>query len=113
MQQINVSGTLWVDGGFVTHKQSPPADVDVVLRAKDSVIDQLNASEQTSFSSLLTEHTEQGVRIQPMGGLVDAFFSPRSQPDRTLYWREMWSKVKAPDGSTVSNLEKGFLEVTL
>jgi len=50
-------------------------------------------------------------RIQPMSGMVDAFVCIRGDVERTLYWRELWSKVTDETKCEISGAVKGFLEV--
>lgn len=102
----------WVDGGFVTWKTwAPPTDIDVTFFVKDADVNGLDARQQATLQTLLTSNPSGGPRVQPMGGMVDGYMSLRSIPDRTLYWRQQWSRVKAADGSEVQNVAKGFLEV--
>lgn len=102
------SDRIWVDGGFLTHKQDPPQDVDVVAFVKPSL---LTKDVNYRLSPLLTRVEDQ-VRIQPMGGRVDGFVVPGSVEQKVL-WVGEWSRVRHPvtrdewDGKT-----KGFVEVT-
>lgn len=113
VSELGVDGILWIDGGFVTHKANPPEDVDVVLRVKPSTLDGMSHDAEVKFSSLLTDNSDPKTRIQPMGGLVDAFLALRSNPDRTLYWKDFWSKVKDDAGNQIAGVYKGFVEVKL
>lgn len=113
MKQLGVSGVLWIDGGFVTHKPTAPNDVDVVLRIEQSKLDQLSEDDYAIFLSLLTSSPEDGATIKPIGGLVDAFYSPWSKLHRTRYWHELWSRVKGPDDEEVPGVKKGFVEVKI
>ncbi|MCU0116162.1 DUF6932 family protein [Curtobacterium poinsettiae] len=104
----------WVDGGFVTHKAwAAPHDVDVVVFATADALDALSEANQQLLMSMMTHHESGIARVQPMAGLVDGFLGLRNDPDRTIYWRNLWSSVKGTDGSKVEAVQKGFLEVTL
>jgi hypothetical protein len=104
----------WIDGGFVTHKTwAAPQDVDVVVFATADAVNALRESDQQLLMSMMTQHGSGTARVQPMAGLVDGFLGLRNDPDRTLYWRNLWSNVKDSDGSKVDAVQKGFLEVTL
>lgn len=108
---------VWVDGGFVTRKQAPPKDIDLVYPAASTEHLQL-ALATPGIESLLTQRdviigrpmSVASARVQPMGGLVDAFLCSPAKYD---YWLDMWSRVKRPDGTTDYSERKGFLEVAL
>lgn len=104
--------TVWVDGGFVTHKTDAPKDVDVVYWCRDSAhlrgvilaegVLQLLTLQGVAVSAPLASVAR---RIQPMGGLVDVFLAT---PARRDYWHAMWSSVKDEPGEV-----KGYVEVEL
>jgi hypothetical protein len=103
--------TLWIDGGFTTHKDVPPKDVDVTAIISVSDLNSMDEDQQNTFDSLMTkvggpnEH-----RVQPMGGLVDGFYAVRGQPDGIIFWHNTWSAVYV-DGAEVVGELKGYLEV--
>lgn len=100
--------TLWIDGGFVTYKDEPPQDIDVVVVARNrESLNSLKAEEQAKLQALLTHVAGDDRVIQkPMGGAVDAYIAFRSDPDNTSYWFEFWQGVRDDDTA-----RKGFLEV--
>lgn len=108
---------VWVDGGFVTRKLSPPKDIDLVYPAASTEHLRL-ALTTPGIEALLTQRdviigrpmSVASERVQPMGGLVDAFLCSPAKYD---YWLDMWSRVKRPDGTTDYSERKGFLEVAL
>lgn len=108
---------VWVDGGFVTRKQSPPKDIDLVYPAASTEHLRL-ALATPGIEALLTQRdviigrpmSVASARVQPMGGLVDAFLCSPAKYD---YWLDMWSRVKRPNGTTDYSERKGFLEVAL
>jgi len=51
-------------------------------------------------------------KVQPMGGLVDAFAVPNDEV-RVQYWTDMWSGVTNRSGERVDGKRKGFVEVML
>jgi hypothetical protein len=114
------NAALWVDGGFVTHKESTPHDIDVVIVDDMASLDSVFAVESDALALL----TFQGVsalepniagirRLQPFGGLIDGFVAPRDQPLAVSVWRDRWSMAPTPDGSGYrTDIHKGFLEVT-
>lgn len=113
MATLIPNSRYWVNGGFVTHKAwAPPKDVDVVVLCAPTALNALDEQQQITFDSLLTED-EGGRRIQPMGGLVDGFYTIRGTDGdgSPSYWNTMWSRVKGPDGEPVLDLSKGFVEV--
>ncbi|MFF9885787.1 DUF6932 family protein [Streptomyces eurythermus] len=112
--------TLWVDGGFCTHKPTPPKDIDLVLFASRRLVQHFDQEEWTRMSQLLTLQnlTAQAPptmagRIQPMGGLIDAFLAEEGNPDDVALWDHNWSLVRGDDGKIVEGERKGYLEVAL
>lgn len=106
----------WVNGGFVTHKTwNAPADIDVVLICKAEELNALTPEEQERFDSLLTEEEEGVARRQPMGGLVDGFYTLRGSlgPGDPAYWNAQWSRVRGENKEEVLGALKGYLEVVL
>lgn len=104
---------LWIDGGFVVHKETKPKDIDVVGFVKASEVDSLGVIDQSRFESLLTfiENTDSKRRIQPMGGLVDGFYAVRAVPEKFHYWDEFWSTVTDADKQPIPGQVKGYVEV--
>lgn len=99
---------LWVNGGFVTHKAEPPADIDVVVFASQGSID---AFPKEKRDDLFTKTGSP--RRQPMGGLVDAFLSDPCKEQRRN-WYEFWGLVKDPITLVPAPGQiKGFVEVIL
>jgi hypothetical protein len=115
--RIGRPATVWIDGGFVTHKPEVPNDVDLVYLCRDEA----HLSAILAADGIMQLITVQNViieipvmcavrRMQPVGGKVDAFLAtPRVSP----FWDRVWSSVKGPDGKTVLGAVKGYLEVTL
>ncbi|MFJ8697548.1 DUF6932 family protein [Streptomyces roseolilacinus] len=112
--------TLWVDGGFCTHKAAPPADIDLVLFASRRLVQHFDQERWTRMNQLITlqnltamaPHTVER-RIQPMGGLIDAFLAEEGNADDVALWDYNWSLVKDADGKIVDGERKGYLEVEL
>ncbi|MFM2719136.1 hypothetical protein P5G46_01255 [Microbacterium mcarthurae (nom. nud.)] len=110
---------LWINGGFVTHKESAPHDVDVVFLVPSSDFSRVLLSEGDSLGlmTFLNVSADQpnitAPRVQPFGGLIDSFFCPSDIPIAVETWRDRWSMASTVDGSGYrSDIEKGFLEVT-
>lgn len=112
--------SAWIDGGFVTQKAEEPHDIDIVYVAPTAAIEH---AASTDFAGLLHLVTLKDLiigepsagwldRLQPVGGLVDAFLVPEV-PERLDYWDQTWSRVKGPDGLLVADAEKGYVEVRL
>jgi hypothetical protein len=102
----------WVNGGFVTHKPwAAPSDIDVVILVRAADVNALPSHHQDLFSASFTAADAGGRRVQPMGGLVDAYFGLRDEPDRATYWHEFWGKVKLEDGTESATDRKGYVEV--
>lgn len=118
MERLIGPSTVWLDGGFSMRKNTVPGDVDLVFFPDDVArLESLTPNEIETLGSLLTL---QGVsiqapfngglrRIQPMGGLVDAFLEASGNVD---YWRDLWSNVQI-DGVVLKEIKKGFAEVRI
>ncbi|MGV8882560.1 MAG: DUF6932 family protein [Rhodoglobus sp.] len=113
VEQVLPVSRYWIDGGFTTHKTwAAPSDVDVTILCQEKDLDALGPAEQDRLGLLLTTPADgQRPRIQPMGGLVDAFVTTRGASGNAPYWNQQWSKVRGADGKELVNLSKGFLEV--
>lgn len=127
--------TLWVDGGFVSHKADPPFDIDVLVKAKPGAwadLMKLVEAEQQGFDAWV-QHGQQGYppktpsmtqlgglmthqdvrvgggsylpRIQPFGGRVDAFIVPADLKQALDNFRRDWMV------DAVTGVKKGFVEV--
>lgn len=104
--------TLWVDGGFVTHKADEPHDVDVVVVADPVVASAVPIEKLVPLMSLHRVSMEQprpvGLwKLQPMGDLIDGFFTTSDDSAALAFWDRMWSQVNPKTGSGY----KGYLEV--
>lgn len=114
-------GRLWINGGFVTHKPVPPKDVDVafiplVPLAVDAAIKTGAAFPLLTVQDMLFSHPEPGghlYRLQPVGGLVDAFLADARVPADAEIWFDIWSSVKNLDGEMIVGARKGILEVVI
>ncbi|MER5896960.1 hypothetical protein [Streptomyces sp. NPDC001876] len=112
--------TLWVDGGFCTYKPIPPKDVDLVLVVSAKVVRHFDQAEWTRMNQLLTlQQVSAGYpqivehRVQPMGGLVDAFLAEEENPAELDLWDHQWSRVTDDNGAVIDGAKKGYLEVEL
>ena len=114
-------GRLWINGGFVTHKPHPPKDVDIaflphVPLAVDAAIKTGAAFQLLTVQDLLFSRPAPGghlQRMQPVGGLVDAFLADVRVPTDAEIWFDIWSSVKDLDGEMIVGARKGFLEVSV
>jgi hypothetical protein len=126
--------TLWLDGGFVSHKAEAPFDIDVLVKADPEAwlamhaeiqqeVEALVAWDQagqqgqapktltlTTFGGLQT-HQNAAVggavypRIQPYGGYLDAFIFPADLDDVLRNFEGWWTTDFA------TGTRKGFVEV--
>jgi len=119
MREMFSAGAAWINGGFVTRKTwSAPKDVDIIYVLSAAEINALDAESAARLASLLTL---QGVssaappikamRVQPMGGLLDAFLVVEEEVDQQIYWDRIWGTVMAAGGVVVDGVRKGYLEV--
>ena len=116
-RQFGAGTRAWIDGGFVTDKDWPPKDVDIAyVMANERYIEAVQ-SEHASLWTLLNVSAGQPRlavvdRVQPMGGLVDAFPVVDAEA-LTKIWFDRWSTVKNRSGGILAGERKGFVEVTL
>lgn len=112
--------TLWINGGFITHKSwAAPKDADVVV-----VVPMSDYANMCSNTDCLRYLTLQGVmvgypqtsapvsRVQPMAGLIDSFVVP-DDPAQLAVWDLTWSTVTDQNKNVVAAVKKGYLEVKL
>jgi hypothetical protein len=115
--EVGGPAKVWIDGGFVTYKPAAPNDVDLVYLCRDAAhmgamlradrILELLTLQDIVFALPFAAGTK---RLQPVGGLVDAFLAV---PSDQTYWATQWSMMKGPDGKRVPGTRKGFVEVSL
>lgn len=134
LDELLPNSTLWLDGGFVSHKFSPPFDIDVVAKVQtaawETVVADIDAEllafqawatggqqgypPKTPFATQLSGlMTHQDVtvgnaylpRIQPFGGRVDGFIIPANQSASLAAFYKDWM-IDAASGAS-----KGFVEV--
>lgn len=136
LDEILPGATLWLDGGFVSHKATPPFDIDVLAmvdaatwaqigqQADDEMQafgDWVNAGQQgtapksptvTTLSGLLTlQDVREGngryfPRVQPIGGRIDGFIFPADASETLANFRGWWMMDYA------TGTPKGFVEVS-
>nr|WP_143173358.1 hypothetical protein [Nocardiopsis flavescens] len=119
IRKILASGTLWIDGGFCTHKAEEPKDIDIFIVVDPSVASRVTPEQEDQLMQLLTlQQVFSGAprtaldRVQPMGGLVDCFLALSTDADALKEFDQLWSSVKGADGETVPGVTKGYLEVS-
>ena len=113
--RLGAGTRAWIDGGFITHKTwAAPHDADVafivppnISMVVDEVMPLLTLKDVSAAEPRLTT-----VRLQPMGGLVDAFLVP-DQPASLAIWHDTWSSVKDASGAIAAGQRKGYVEVIL
>lgn len=100
---------FWIDGGFLTHKQAVPDDVDVVAFVRsEHLTDEVTAQ----LEPLITRIVNQ-TRVKPISGMVDAFISAKSR-EAIDHWAQTWMSVRdATTGEILMGVNKGFVEVKL
>ncbi|MEV8449973.1 MULTISPECIES: DUF6932 family protein [Streptomyces] len=119
VRQLFSHGTLWVDGGFCTHKSTAPKDIDMVIIVDPGEVQNFSPAEEERLVQLLTLQAVEvelpelsAPRVQPMGGLIDCFFALSIDVDALKMWDLTWSSVKEADGTITPGATKGYLEVT-
>lgn len=111
---------LWIDGGFVTHKPwAAPEDVDVAVLVPRKQAPALASAESASLWTLQNvtsdkpDHLSGQVtpRLQPMAGLVDAFFFESHLSATFDFWDHWWQLVTDEHKQLVPGMTKGYVEV--
>jgi hypothetical protein len=120
LRKLVPSATIWMDGGFVTHKTWAPADIDLAVLLDGSHMSSFTPEQLQKLAQLMTL---QGVRVtaplaatprlQPMGGLIDAFVLEASDPAARQLWESTWSRVYDQNKVLVPGRSKGFVEVVV
>jgi hypothetical protein len=134
LAELFPQSTLWLDGGFVSHKQDPPFDIDILVKVSNgdwARVMKVLAQEAEAFNDwgragatgmppkipntvqfagLQTMHEVQtgGMvlpRVQPFGGRVDGFIVPANAAKSLDQFRRDWML------DMVSGTKKGFVEV--
>ncbi|RPA64891.1 hypothetical protein EF294_07350 [Gordonia oryzae] len=109
------SGPVLIGGGFISHKPTPPTDVDLVYLCRDSehlesVLTHPDALQLLTLQKGYVLHPAMfGFdRLQPVGGKVDAFLAT---PGRYAYWRGLWSTIKGTGQNGIPKQDRGYVEV--
>jgi hypothetical protein len=116
LQGLVPAGKAWIDGSFATRRALPPEDVDIVVHPADwEAFGRLSGKQKARLYGLLTLQdvwaTEPVVaisRLQPVGGVIDAFLC---HPGHEATWDAWWSAVTDGDGKVVRGSTKGYAEV--
>lgn len=107
--------TLWVNGGFVTHKDwAAPEDIDVVICDTSGRIDAKIDEAGHLITLLQATHQKSSVvapKIQPMGGLIDGHPVGKQWPAIVAYYEDYWSTLLDKDKDPVAGFRKGYVEV--
>lgn len=106
------SGRVWIDGGFVTHKADAPDDVDVAFLPDDreratTAIASAHGLGLLTMQNLMCD-IGSVIRLQPVGGLVDAFLVDAEDDLDVENAAWLFSQVKG-----VKHARKGFVEVVI
>ncbi|MEM6110471.1 hypothetical protein AAHS21_30275 [Mycobacterium sp. 050272] len=111
--------TIWLSGGFCTHKENTPGDGDFACLVPAHALEEahrdaalplwtLGSVTGTLGRSDLVVQTE---KLHCMGGLTDALVVNRDNPYAVERQRRWWSRVIGADGETIDGVTKGFVEV--
>lgn len=136
LDEILPGATLWLDGGFVSHKSAAPFDIDVLATVDPDVwlpVGQRADAEMQAFGAWVNagQHgtqpktptvttlsglmTLQAVRdgdgrffprVQPVGGWIDGFIFPADLAETLANFRGWWMMDYA------TGAPKGFVEVS-
>jgi hypothetical protein len=113
------TGSLWIDGGFVTYKPwAPPDDVDVTIVVRRALTRALSEAQRARLYELVTlqgvyarEPAVATPRVRPMAGMVDAFFCRADDRAQLAVMHETWSRVRGENGEVLPDVTKGYVEV--
>lgn len=111
---------VWVNGGFVTHKQwKAPRDADLVAIVDPEAFAQANSDPAFPLWTLADVTARRGAggptlvtpKLHTGFGLTDAYVVRADRPAQVESWRRNWASVTGPNGQTVEGVAKGFVEV--
>jgi hypothetical protein len=111
--------TIWLNGGFCTHKDDKPRDGDFACLVPAHALEEVHRDAALPLWTLgsvtgTLGHSDMVVRtekLHPMGGLTDALVVNRDNPYAVERQRRLWSRVTSPNGEIINGAAKGFVEV--
>jgi hypothetical protein len=111
--------TIWLSGGFCTHKDDRPRDGDIACLVPAHALEEAHRDAALPLWTLgsVTGTLGQGDlvvqtgKLHCMGGLTDALVVNRDNPYAVERQRRWWSRVIGPDGEIIDGVTKGFVEV--
>jgi uncharacterized protein DUF6932 len=111
--------TIWLNGGFCTHKEHKPRDGDFACLVPGDALEEVHRDAALPLWTLgsvtgTLGHSDlvvQTGKLHCMGGLTDALVVNRDNPYAVERQRRLWSRVTGPDGEIIVGATKGFVEV--
>jgi hypothetical protein len=111
--------TIWLGGGFCTHKEDSPGDGDFACLVPAQALEEVHGDAALPLWTLgsvtgTLGHSElvvQTDKLHCMGGLTDALVVNRDNPYAVERQRRWWSRIIGPDGEIIDGATKGFVEV--
>lgn len=105
--------TLWINGGFTTHKEATPEDVDIIYFTSPTGVELLSHKSSAPLWTLNTVnavHEQERLfieKLQPMGNLIDSYVAVDT-PIMRQTWLRRWESSRGLDSKN-----KGIVEVTI
>ena len=110
--------SAWINGGFITLKEwGPPQDIDLVLKVSATEMNMLSAELRKRFRRAMTlpsgidQSGKDLGKTAPMNGMIDAYYLLDNQMEDARRWHAQWSSLRGPEGHTLDDTHKGFVEV--
>jgi hypothetical protein len=111
--------SIWLDGGFVTHKPMPPRDADIACLVPGAALSVAQREAALPLWTLADVTARWGgsgpvistAKLHTLGGLTDAFVVNRDNVSNVELARRQFSQVLGSDRMEIASLEKGFVEV--
>lgn len=101
---------IWLDGGFITHKDQAPSDIDIVALLDTPEFTSTDPERLKKFRTVRNPYDEI-VKPPEFKGLVDGYIVEYNLKNIET-WLSTWGSVKNPlTGQIVPGLNKGFIEV--
>lgn len=112
--------TIWLNGGFCTHKTwRVPRDADLLVLIPSSEMPLADRDVAIPLWTLANVTAQRGgdgptivtPKLHTGLGLTDAYVVRSDRAVQVERWRRRWSAVTGPDGTIIEGKAKGFVEV--
>ncbi len=98
LQGLGITGTLWLDGSFVTQKPHP-GDVDCLLLSSNSVLTSLTPGNLDTFMQIVQNKRDTKLRYR-----CDFYFCDQDDQNWRSYWRGWFGFDRNEDVKGIARL---------